>query len=452
MKEVRLLLAFTLSLLVLFIFNLFFYTPPSKFEEKKVNKTLTIPTSKDLYFENESLKITFSKEYGFIKEIYLKKFSETLTYKNLFFLPKFKSKDIITTSNSVIFKGEFGEIRYKIKKYFLTVSFKNLKDSLKEFLIFEKYPDKEKINQRFVEVFYYKNNKLYRKRGKTQIDNFSWGGIRGRYFCLIFEPDKPIKWKHKRKNGKFISTILANSDSLTINCFIGPQIKELLKDEWQQILYYGFFSGISKFILKILSFLHSIFKNWGLSIIVLTVLIYIILFPFTIQTTKSTLKMQEIQPEIERLKKQYKDNLQKLNKELLELYRKHKINPLSGCLPLFFQIPVFIGLYQALMRAIELKGAKFLWIKDLSLPDRTITIGNVNINVLPILTALLFFFQQKFYSTQTSSEQKKFFEIFFPLFFAVIFYSFPSGFLLYWLSNSILTLLYYLRLKTLKNL
>ena len=166
-------------------------------------------------------------------------------------------------------------------------------------------------------------------------------------------------------------------------------------------------------------------------------------------------EMQAVQPKIEELRKIYKDNPQKLNKEIMELYREHKVNPLGGCLPLVLQMPIFFALYQALMRSIALKGASFLWIKDLSEPDRLFilpktlpVIGN-EFNILPVLMAIGMFIQQKFTMASASSaaaEQQKLMTIFMPILFGIIFYHMPSGLVLYWFVNSTLMLIYQIRI------
>ena len=121
-------------------------------------------------------------------------------------------------------------------------------------------------------------------------------------------------------------------------------------------------------------------------------------------------KMQEIQPKMENLRSEHKDNHQKLNKEMMELYKKHKVNPMGGCLPMLLQMPIFIALYQTLMRSVELKGASFLWIKDLSMPDKAFTLphalpllGNA-INVLPILMIGAMMLQQKLSMAKTGAQ------------------------------------------------
>ena len=161
--------------------------------------------------------------------------------------------------------------------------------------------------------------------------------------------------------------------------------------------------------------------------------------------------MQELQPLMEELRKKHKDNPQKLNKEVMEMYKEKGINPLGGCLPLFLQMPVFISLYQSLIRLIDLKGANFLWIKDLSEPDRLFTLGTSlpvignEINILPMIMMATMLIQQKISSVKTqseSSQQQAMMGWFMAIFFGFIFYHMPSGLVLYWVTNSVLMLVF----------
>jgi YidC/Oxa1 family membrane protein insertase len=164
--------------------------------------------------------------------------------------------------------------------------------------------------------------------------------------------------------------------------------------------------------------------------------------------------MQKIQPKIAKLREELKDNPQKLNKEMMELYRSHKVNPFGGCLPMFLQIPVFFALFKALYRSLELYKANFLWIKDLSQPDALIRfsqplpiIGD-SINILPILMIIGMILQQKVTHTGTGtlSPQQKQMGMFFPIFIGFIFYQFSAGLVLYWLTNTAIMTLYQWRL------
>jgi YidC/Oxa1 family membrane protein insertase len=172
------------------------------------------------------------------------------------------------------------------------------------------------------------------------------------------------------------------------------------------------------------------------------------LYPLSFKSLKSMRKLQELQPQIEHMRAQHKDNPQKLNKEIMDLYRRYKVNPMGGCLPMFLQMPIFIALYQTLMRAVELKGASFLWIKDLSLPDAAFSlptklpfIGSA-INILPILMIGAMIIQQKMSQVKTSgaqTDQQKMMSTVMPVVFGFIFYSLPSGLVLYWLTNTLIT-------------
>jgi YidC/Oxa1 family membrane protein insertase len=156
---------------------------------------------------------------------------------------------------------------------------------------------------------------------------------------------------------------------------------------------------------------------------------------------------------MEKLKIQHKDNPQKLNKEIMELYKKYKINPLSGCLPMLLQMPIFVALYQALMKSLELRSASFLWIKDLSSPDAVplpfaLPIVGMSLNILPLIMVGAMVLQQKISTksmgsavTEEQKQQQKMMLVIMPIMFGFIFYNMPSGLVLYWVVNTILTII-----------
>jgi YidC/Oxa1 family membrane protein insertase len=236
---------------------------------------------------------------------------------------------------------------------------------------------------------------------------------------------------------------------------LGPQDLQTisrLQPEWAGVIHYGFFDFIAQTLLGLLGFLYKLAHNWGWAIVLLSIFIYLVLFPLSLKQMRSMKQMQALQPRLEELKKTHKDNPQKLNKEVMELYRQNKVNPFGGCLPLIMQIPIFFALYQALIRSVALKGAHFLWIKDLSEPDRLFTfskslpvIGN-EINILPLVMAVGMFLQQKISMAAspsgTSQEQQKMMMLLFPVMFLFIFYKMPAGLNIYWCLNSTLMLLY----------
>jgi len=293
-------------------------------------------------------------------------------------------------------------------------------------------------------------------------------GFRDQYFAAIVEPVE-------KNNSAFIKKLSKQESEIGINVqtenvpsgsqighlykiYIGPQdvnVMNSINPAWSAVVHYGTFDIISQVLLQTLGFLYKIVHNWGVAIILLSILVYLILYPLSIKQMRSMKEMQLLQPKVEELRKVYKDNPQRMNKEIMELYKAHKVNPLGGCLPLLLQMPIFFALYNALMRSIVLKGAKFLWIKDLSEPDRlfilpkALPILGSDFNILPIIMAIGMFIQQKISSASASgasAEQQKIMLIVMPVMFGIIFYRMPSGLVLYWFVNSILMLSFQLRM------
>ncbi|MDP3731471.1 MAG: membrane protein insertase YidC [Candidatus Omnitrophota bacterium] len=306
-------------------------------------------------------------------------------------------------------------------------------------------------------------------RKDATLEEVKFLGFRDRYFCAIIEPDSDTYTGFVKKisvqeyeiglgANKFVLAPNQQTQS-KFNIYLGPQeLRQItnIKPEWTAVMYYGKFNNfIAHLLLQLLDFIFGLVHNWGTTIVILSILIYAILYPLTLKQMRSMKQMQALQPRIEELRKSYKDNPKKLNTEIMKLYREYKVNPFSGCLPLILQMPIFFALYQVLMRSVALKGAKFLWIKDLSLPDRLFILptsipflGN-EINLLPILMTIGMFIQQKFSMGATSTgsaEQQKFMMILFPLMFGFIFYHMLSGLVLYWFINSALMLLYQVRI------
>jgi YidC/Oxa1 family membrane protein insertase len=297
-------------------------------------------------------------------------------------------------------------------------------------------------------------------------------GWRDRYFCGIIEPKTDNYTALITKSNSQESEIGLSSKEFLVApgqqliqkfaIYLGPQELNLIssiRPDWVAVMHYGTFDFISRLLVQLLGILYRLVHNWGWAIVILSIIIYFLLYPLTLKQMRSMKEMQLLQPRIEELRKTYKDNPQKLNKEIMELYREHKVNPFGGCLPLILQIPIFFALYQALMRSVALKGANFLWIKDLSEPDRLFILpislpilGN-EVNILPILMTIGMFIQQKISMAATSSgsaEQQKLMMIIFPLMFGFIFYHMPSGLVLYWFINSSFMLLYQLRVNPTK--
>ena len=196
---------------------------------------------------------------------------------------------------------------------------------------------------------------------------------------------------------------------------------------------YGWFTFASKPLFKLLSWLHGIFGNWGWSIIALTAIVRIILYPLTYKGMVSMQKMKELAPKMKELKEKYKKDPQRLNAATMEMYKKHGANPLGGCLPMLLQIPVFFAMYRVFLNAVELQGAPWmLWITDLSRMDQ--------FYVLPILMGASMFLQQRMTPNNfTDPMQEKVFK-YLPVIFTFFFVTFPSGLVLYWFVNNLFSI------------
>jgi YidC/Oxa1 family membrane protein insertase len=220
----------------------------------------------------------------------------------------------------------------------------------------------------------------------------------------------------------------ANSDNLKLEnfVFIGPKSFDLLTKidhSLVDIINFGFFSSIGNMLLRLLKFLNQFANNWGIAIILLTLVVRLVVLPFNLMSYKSMKKMQLIQPKLKILREQYKDDPAALNRETMNLMRTEKVNPVGGCLPMFLQMPVFFALYQVLGQSVELYQAPFcLWIQDLSQKDP--------FYVLPVLLGLTLFIQHKITPTAMDPQQAKIM-MWMPLIFSVFTLGLPAGLTLY---------------------
>ncbi len=459
------------------------YQPSVVLEDQNASQNTPL-----INFSTDNSEIVFDEVKAAIKEVVFKDYqSSKLTLLNGLMLNNnwvFKKNkattDVVTfsyadTEKEIIKRFNFSNIKYYIE---LDVDIKNISSKAINMTlpvvlgVLDAGIDPNQA--RFQDITVSTPEKILRVNAqKEQIFNqLKFMGLRDRYFCSILEPPlgKYTGYVKKYNGKKSILGVESNEFIIApgqnlqqkFYIYIGPQKLQLIstaKFEWATIVHYGTFDIVSQVLLQLLDFIHRFIRNWGLAIIILSVLIYFILYPLSIKQMRSMKEMQALQPRIEELRKNYKDNPQKLNKEIMELYKEHKVNPFGGCLPLILQMPIFFALYQALMRSIALKGAHFLWIKDLSEPDRISQLpfslpflGN-EINLLPILMMIGMFIQQKTSmattSTASSNEQQKIMLIIFPLMFGFIFYHMPAGLVLYWFVNSVLMLVF--QMKTVKS-
>lgn len=222
--------------------------------------------------------------------------------------------------------------------------------------------------------------------------------------------------------------------------FLGPKEQSRLNkiEEERKIeglaftLDYGVFTVISKPLFWLLDFVHNLVGNWGWSIVITTFLLKLLFYPLSAKSYKSMAAMKKLQPRMATLKERHKDDRQKFQMEMMAMYKKEKVNPAGGCLPILIQIPVFLGFYWAILESVEMRHAPFmLWLQDLSAPDPYY--------VLPILMGLTQFLMTKLNPAPMDEIQKKVMMIM-PLVLTFIFVSFPQGLVLYWVVNNILTM------------
>ena len=290
------------------------------------------------------------------------------------------------------------------------------------------------------------NEKDVLKASRVPYKNVQWAGFADKYFLTAILDNKgSIASVEVRKNTNgFLESIVVSpqfivnsgqSYSLSYRLFVGPKDIDILKSQGnslEQSLDLGWFSAIAKPLLYSLKFFYRYVGNYGIAIIIITIILKVLFFPLTHKSYKSMKDMQKIQPKMTALKEKYKNDRDGMNKAVMELYRENKVNPLGGCLPMIVQIPVFFALYKALMFSIELRHAPFfLWITDLSDKDPYY--------VTPVIMGVTMFIQQKMTPSQMDPVQQKMM-LALPVVFTFMFLGFPSGLVLYWLVNNILTI------------
>ncbi len=216
--------------------------------------------------------------------------------------------------------------------------------------------------------------------------------------------------------------------------YVGPKQYGLLKklgEGQAAIMNYGMFKIVSHFLLNSMNWLNGIFHSYAAAIIVLTLGIKTLMWPLQNVATNSMKKMQALQPKMTELREKYKDDPTRMNTELMKLYKDYGVNPFSGCLPMFVQIPIFFGFYSMLGTAIELRNSKFLWVHDLSQPDTVFHLAGIPVNILPLLMAATMLWQMQLTPKSGDPVQQRVF-MFMPLIFIFFCYNFASALALYW--------------------
>ena len=221
--------------------------------------------------------------------------------------------------------------------------------------------------------------------------------------------------------------------------YVGPKKQSLLWDlGMKDVMEFGMWRWLCYPLVWVLNFFNDWIPNFGVAIILLTILVRVLFWPLTHKSTVGMRKMQELQPKMKEIQRKFKDNPQRLQQETWQLYRTEKVNPMSSCLPMLIQIPVFIALFNVLRSAVELRYAPFLWISDLSEPEALFAswFPFGGLNILPVLMAVSTALQSAFTPSTGDKQQQKMMMIFMPAMMLFMFYSFPSALSLYWfLSN-----------------
>ncbi|MDR2200520.1 MAG: membrane protein insertase YidC [Puniceicoccales bacterium] len=225
--------------------------------------------------------------------------------------------------------------------------------------------------------------------------------------------------------------------------YVGPKdyvlLNRLGKDQ-DLVMQFGIFGFVSKLLLLLMRGIHSLIDNWGITIILLTLLVKLLLWPLTTAQVRSSRKMSRLQEPLKKIKEKYRDNPQKMQAETLKLFRDNRVNPAAGCLPVLLQIPIFLGLYFTLRTTAEMRFVSFLWIPDLSLPDTIFSLGSFPVNPLPLLMGASMFWQMKIMPTPSVDGTQKWVLKLMPLLFLFFCYNFPAALVLYWTVQNLLTI------------
>ncbi|MBU9888326.1 MAG: membrane protein insertase YidC [Candidatus Omnitrophica bacterium] len=354
----------------------------------------------------------------------------------------------------------------------LSVRVKNLEDRERNMAFSLKYAmDHEKDYQKdygFYDGVAYaaklktENLDHIKKKGFSFPEGTVWAGFIKKYFALMIKPDAKIVSGNARADAESLwgtltlepLTVPRGGEARTrVLIYAGPQRYEALKqfgDGFESIFSRGFFGLFKMGLLMGLKFFHQFTHNYGWSLVLLTLLIKLLFAPLTHLSYASMKKMQVLSPKMKAIQEQHKKDPAKAQHELMLLYRRNKVNPMMGCLPMLIQIPVFIAMFKLLPEAIELHGAPFVgWIKDLSAPDHFLTLpftvpmlGWNALNLLPIAMAASQVWYQKLMPAQPGStpEQQKIMNLM-PIFFGFICYNMPSGLTLYWTLQNLFSII-----------
>lgn len=478
-NEKRILIAVVLTVLIVVLYDYFFMPKAENVSTKSANQTTkqvpnlntienpNIQNNKNIVVNVNSndLDVSISKIDGTIKNLYLKTYKQDNKYINLadpnakiglfytqFEDPKLQkssiegqySIDIKKDNNStiVLLTKSIGDIkiikRYAFKNYgivFQTSVLKNNQPLNANYILLlgENFGKSSKDSH--VGAVALINDKIKTDKDIGSSGKLTWIALEDKYFCVALYDNTALSGGFKEIDANKYIYVSLNTNA-SINSFAGPKSSAIISaydPKLDRIVRFGTFGFIGKPLLYVLKYLYSIVGNYGLAIILLTFFIRLIFYPLTYKSFKSMKAMANLQPQLKELQLKYKGKPELLNKATMELYKKHKVNPLGGCLPILIQIPVFIALYNVLLNAIELRHAPFIfWITDLSAKDPYY--------ITPIIMGLTMFIQQKLSPSTLDPMQAKIM-LFLPIIFTIMFMGFPSGLVIYWIANNVFTII-----------
>ena len=378
-----------------------------------------------------------SKSLNFTTVVFGKSISKTLT-----FYPNSYNIDVSFDLSKI--KDQISQGAYSLSwNGGLPATQKNLKDELFYYKTYVYQGDElssEKLR---------KNHILDQKyRGQT-----NWVCTRNKYFITALIPfdnavGASLKGSYEFEVPQFdISITQQVNSSNNFSLYLGPlEYKNItslgVNLEKSMSMGFSLIRPISRGVLAALVAMHKFIPNYGVVLIIFSILIKIIVYPLTRKSYQSMRAMSTLQPKLKTLKEKHAKDPQKLNKATMALYKEEGVNPMGGCLPMLIQMPLLFALFQVFRSTIELRGEPFmLWITDLSAPDTLVEIGGFPINVLPLLMAVSMFIQQKMTPTAAGAGQQKQMMYFMNIFFIFIFYRLPSGLNLYYTLFNVLTIL-----------
>jgi YidC/Oxa1 family membrane protein insertase len=377
-------------------------------------------------------------------------------------------------STSLVWKIKQDQTNLEVKKSYtfkrgrydilLTYDIKNLGTQDYTFVLYNQLVKKDKKEERSmfnVETYSYNGPIIYNGESYQKIDTAEladsplrethtngWASNIQHHFLVAMIPEQNQPYTFSASSdpanelykvamvGQTPVTVRPGSRAqVSTTFFVGPKIQEQLKDVAQGLelsVDFGKLTFLSSPLFWLLRKTHQLVRNWGLAIILVTLLIKLLFYPLTEASGRSMAKMRKVQPRIKAIQDRHKDDKQAQSQAMMELYKKEKVNPMAGCLPMLIQIPFFIAFYWVLLESVEIRQAPFfLWIQDLSSRDPYF--------VLPLLMGLGMFFQQKLNPAPPDPMQAKIMTAM-PIMFTAMFAFFPSGLVLYWLTNSLLSI------------